>query len=263
MKERIPRSAIDLNDYKIIHRLSLFHQTTAKCANSIIQNQVIYPSQAEGSYFGPGIYFANNVEATDQKAHNRGVVLVADCYLGKTYIFPREEKDLVKKNQKLLRDNGFKSLICYHLRTGREIVIFDPKDVCNIKYAYGEKPTIYRSLDRDRIVLFFVTDYKSAEDIYKSQKIPKINGPFGLGRYMFESITDALTFSQNQETFLAADAHIKNPLELNHPININSDKKAQKYKTFKGIHNQITYYVFKKSYNIEHIHFCGGRPWNI
>ena len=80
---------------------------------------------------------------------------------------------------------------------------------------------------------------------------------------MFESITDALTYATNQETFLAADAHVKHPYQLNQKIDINRDRSVEGKKTFIGVENQIKCYIFKNFKNIEHIHFCGGQPWNV
>lgn len=241
-------------------RLSLIHQTDQECAEKIISSQKMLPGAA--GLYGAGIYFANSIEATDLKAHRRGVYLIADVYLGKYAKISKQEALSGNFSTQKLQNDGYTSIIGYKMPTGREIIVFDPKRVRNIKYIYGTRPQAVFSTSRERITLFIVTSKTDAAQIVANQKVPKVNGPLGNGYYMFDTITDAKNsniVTTMKETYLAADVHMKKYLELNGDKTDDHDY----HRSFKGTYNGMTLFVLKDSYLIDHIHYCGGKPWNV
>lgn len=241
-------------------RLSLIHQTDLACAEQIISSQKMLPG-AKGLY-GAGIYFANTIEATDLKAHKRGVYLIADVYLGKYTKISKQEALSGHFNVQKIQSDGYTSIFGYKMPTGREIIVFDPERVKNIKYIYGARPKAVFTTDRERITLFFVTSCQNASQIVESQRIPKIRGPCGNGYYMFDTITDAKNtniVNDAKETYLAADVHMKKYMSLDNGDVIEAHGN---HKSFKANVGGMNVFILKESKLIEHIHYCGGKPWS-
>ncbi|KAK8836816.1 hypothetical protein M9Y10_037339 [Tritrichomonas musculus] len=242
------------------YRKSLIHQTDLACAEQIISTQTMRPGAA--GLYGPGIYFANTIEATNLKAHRRGVYLIADVYLGKVKHVTKNEATSGNFNVQQIQAEGYTSIFGYKMPTGREIIVFDPNRVKNIKFIYGSRPRAVFQTDRERIVLFLVTDRNTAGQIVETQKVPKIDGPFGRGCYLFDSITDALAMNPNQETYLAADAYMVDFYNLQNGENTNSPNARNGHRSFLGKHNGINHFILKNRRNVVNIHFCGGKPWS-
>ncbi|KAK8898474.1 hypothetical protein M9Y10_000763 [Tritrichomonas musculus] len=116
---------------------------------------------AKGLY-GAGIYFANTIEATDHKAHRRGVYLIADVYVGKYKEISKAEAISGNFNVQQIQSNGYACIFGYRMPTGREIIVFDPELVRNIKYVYGARTQAVFATDRERITLFLVVSKESA-----------------------------------------------------------------------------------------------------
>lgn len=242
------------------NRRSLIHQTDKAAAEAIVKSQKMIPGT--GGLYGGGIYFANTIEACDGKALRKGVYLMADVYLGRTKAF--KKADVIKNPvdpQKILSD-GYHSVVGTKMATGREFVIYDPDRVKNIKYMYGTRiNAVFRS-NRKRLVFFLATDHQTAKDIVEKQHVPMTSdGPFGDGFYMYDSLTDALQVTPNQETFLAADCYMVGYCKLHNNQRITSSLRS-KFKSFKGKLNGINYYIFADPKLICNIHYCGGKTWN-
>lgn len=246
------------SDYK--HwRLSLIHQTDQECAEKIISTQTMLPG-SKGLY-GAGIYFANTIEASDLKAHRHGVYLIADVYIGRYKEVTKNEALSKNFDAQKIQDNGYTCIFGYQMPTGREIIVFDPERVRNIKYIYGTKPQAMLTTYRERITLFLVVSKDNASEIVENQKIPKIDGPLGQGYYMFDTITDAKKssiYGDDKETYLVADVYMKKYLQLN---NDNVDDHDF-HRSFTGSVDGMTLFILKDPELIKRIHYCGGQPWN-
>lgn len=244
-------------------RLSLIHQTDLNSAEQIISTQIMIPS-ASGLY-GPGIYFANTIEAANLKSHRKGVFLIADVYPGKNKKVSKKDVLSGNFNAQQVRAEGYTSIYGYHMPTGREVIVFDSSRVKNIKFIFGTRPQAVLSIDRVRITLFFVTDRNTASKISEGQKIPQINGPLGFGCYMYDTISDAIQANPNNttcETYLAADVYMRDYYRLEDGQNVDDSRISRRSQSFTGVVNGTTLYVLKNPDLIERIHFCGGKPWN-
>lgn len=244
------------------HRLSLIHQTDRQAAELIIQSQFMKPGV--GGLYGPGIYFANTIEACKVKALRKGVFLIADVYLGKTCSISKDEAmkihlDKDPEVSKKIQKEGFTAICGYKQLTGREFIVFDPERVKNIKFIYGDRPQSIPNISHKRLVLFWVTDHNTAKQIVESQNLPQYNGPFGNGFYLFDSITDAISHLGNNETFLAADFSLKSFGELRPNQTLDSPKLPKHFQTFLGKSNNLKFYISKDPSMIKNIHYCGGK----
>lgn len=90
------------------YHLSLIHQTDLECAEKIISTQTMIPS-ANGLY-GPGIYFANTIEAANLKSRRKGVFLTADVYPGKSKKVSKNDVLHGNFNSQQIRDDGYTSI---------------------------------------------------------------------------------------------------------------------------------------------------------
>ena len=116
------------------NRLTLFYQTDIDTAEQIIANQRIVPRN--GGLYGPGIYFGNTIDSATNPNH-QGVFLTAYVYTGRQkHATPEEVVAGISQNQ--IRAEHIDSIFGPRLPTGREIIIFDPNRVENIKYAFGK-----------------------------------------------------------------------------------------------------------------------------
>ncbi|KAK8871976.1 hypothetical protein M9Y10_007727 [Tritrichomonas musculus] len=252
--------ALDFTKAIYIHRLSLIHQTDLQSAEAIISSQKMLPG-TDGS-FGGGIYFANTIEAASQKAHRRGVYLIADVYLGKVYPCPVDQLQSVRAGKQQLIQNGYKGVIGYRISNGKEIIAYNSDQVFNIKYCYGpQRPNARFITNRERLTLFVVTNHMDASNIVSKQQLPKTKGPFGKAFYLFDTLTDALTVHPNEETFLVADVFMKDYLKLEKIVDVESRAVSRRCRTFMGTYNNINYFIIKDPSLIKNIHYCGGKNW--
>lgn len=244
--------------------LALVHQTKLVNAESIISSQTLNPSKS--GMFGPGIYFANTLEATDIKANQQEVYLIAEVQLNKIMSYTKDQRNQAKADRNQLVQDGFDSIIGYGIKSGREILAFNPSQVTNIKYIFGPRPNAQFVPKDHHNIFFIVTSRDKAKKIVEDQKIEPRNGYYGRGIYMYDSITDALDLNHNgeNETALAANVYLakryvlKSKVDINHCQDIPKDRK-----TFIGEINGIKMFVFKDPSLIKHIHYIGGQPWNV
>lgn len=102
-----------------------FHQTSIRNAAKIIEDDFI-PSSS--GMLGPGIYFATNFDATDNKANNFGAIFVAQINLGRV-------EELDKQSRSGPIKAGYQSKY-YHHRDGPEKDEFIVRDSSQIiKYV--------------------------------------------------------------------------------------------------------------------------------
>lgn len=245
------------------YHISLIHQTDQNCAEQIISSQKMIPSS--NGLYGPGIYFANTIEAANLKSHRKGVFLIADVYPGKAKKVSKDDVIHGNFNSNQIKSNGYTSIYGYKMPTGREIIVFDPDRVKNIKYIFGTRPQAVFQTSRLRITLFFVTDRRTASKISENQNIPRLDGPLGKGCYMYDTITDAIQTNpthKKTETYLAADAYMKYFCKLRDNQKINDQNVPRHFQSFVGVANGMTQFFLKNPQLIERIHFCGGKPWN-
>ena len=250
-------------------RKVLLHQTGLQAAEAIIGSQKMLPG-SKGMY-GPGVYFGNSIGSCDLKALNKGVYLVAEVEPRKTKPISKEEANQLNMyndlsvSQKLMAQ-GFTAVCGYHQPTGREFVLYDPSLIISVKYCYGTRPTtpFPKEYGKDLLtaVLFWVTSKNNAQQIGSSQRMCKYNGPFGLGYYLFDSITDAIQELGQQETFLAADMDVSKLCTLRPGQTLHSHSLPHSCTSFVGTANGIKYFMVKDPKYITSIHFCGGQPWN-
>lgn len=247
------------------HRRSLIHQTDKQAAEAIIQSQHMKPGV--GGLYGPGIYFANTIEACDAKALRKGVYIIADVYLGKTLSLSKDEAIKMKLNKdpnvsKNIESQGFTAICGHKQPTGREFIVFDPERVKNIKFILGERPQATLTLQIKRACLFWVTDHQSAKKIVDDQELPEYNGPFGEGYYLFDSLEDAFQHFGKKETYLCADLKVDNLGQFRQGQKLDSPGLPRRYTSFHGKKKGIEFYVVKDKDLISNIHYCGGTPWN-
>ena len=238
------------------HRLALIHQTSPENAEKIISTQQMIPSAS--GLFGPGVYFANTIEATNLKARQRQTYLIADVYVGKSVRISKDEATKGNINFQSFRSQ-FNSIFGHGMPTGREIIVFDPNRIKNIKYMYGTRPKNVFQINRNRIVLFYITDKTNAEIIVNGQSLMKSFGPCGNYIYLYDSITDAKNVTSG-ETYLAVDAIVEKCYNYS---GTGPFQLPEKYKCFKTNYNGMIIYGFRNSnYLIKNIHYCGGVHWS-
>jgi hypothetical protein len=109
---------------------TLYHETDADCARSILQSQT-FRCGADG-LVGGGIYFAASAADTGHKAHKRGVLLKARVNLGriKTVEHGRE----AGVNARTVRAEGYDS-VKINRHGGTEYCVYDSSRVTNIERA--------------------------------------------------------------------------------------------------------------------------------
>ena len=111
------------------HVLTLYHQTKAEYAKNIVSSQKMMRGKPE-CIAGSGIYFATNPSDTNHKAHNRGVILVAEVKVGKVKTIGKEgDKSLTFTS---LLNQGFDSVLVPR-DGGYEYVVYNSDQVSKIK----------------------------------------------------------------------------------------------------------------------------------
>lgn len=249
---------LDLNKSEYIKELVLYHQTDLPSAEAIISTQTFKPSVA--GCFGGGVYFANTIEAAQLKSARKGVFLVAEVSLGLLYPVHANNIFILGPYLQQIMNKGYKGIIGYGMPSGREIVVFDPKRIHNIKFCCGTvRPQAIFRTKKPRLTLFFATSSLIASQIVQTQTIPKINGTFGNACYLYDSITDAILITPVHETYLACFVKLKNYCKLKKQIDI--AKLPHKYETFKGTIGIVSCFIIKNQKLITKIHYCGGKTW--
>jgi hypothetical protein len=114
----------------------LYHQTSISAATSILTSQIMIPSLK--GLAGSGIYFAETPEATEKKAHHKGVILEADVNLGKQLkIDVNGDKGISLATLKLA---GYDSVLIPR-GPGNEHVVYESSRVTNIRiYCSSSHP---------------------------------------------------------------------------------------------------------------------------
>lgn len=251
-RERTPRN---------VETYTLFHQTDLSSADKIISTQTMLPGSK--GLFGAGIYFANTLEATDYKAARRGVYLIAEVNLGKTFEVRKKDVTSKKIDVTQIRSQGYDSIFGHGLKSGREYVVFNSNQVSHIRYVYGNRPKAVFSCSDEKISLFYVTDHRTAEQIVSEQKLKKMEiGHFGRAYYMFDTIDDALKIAneKEKETYLMAEVKMENCCDMQKRKGTIYDQ-SESCKTFLAKMGGIQLYIIKYSSLITRIHYCGGRPF--
>lgn len=121
-------STIRISQLKAAQRLNrihsnkriLYHQTKKVYADLILQSGQF--KRGSNGTLGPGIYFADSIDATDRKAIQRGPVLAVEVSLGNihhvNYLKKFKFGDLLK--------NGYDSIHCYGVfNSGDEYVVYN------------------------------------------------------------------------------------------------------------------------------------------
>lgn len=250
-----------------VERQSLIHVTPVNCADSIIESQHFNPGNG---LYGIGVYFANTLEAAFLKVkHHRDpnikwTYLIADVYIGKAKKYKKQEAiSSTPINTQELVNQGYSTIFGYQQPTGREVVCLDPTRIHNIKYIDGEKPSKFFFINRTRIVLFYVTDVSQAATVHDTQIIPKTDGPFGTGYYLYYTLADAKSLNRKANTFFACDANLYNFHELTEGETLGSSNiRRSHFRSFHACQNNIQYYIFTDKKLLKNFHFCGGKPWN-
>lgn len=106
---------------------TLYHQTSPEAAKAIIASQQ-FRLGASG-YAGGGIYFTDDAETTNYKAHSKGVVIKADVLLGNAKTIYGKDESITF--DKLLRE-GFDSIFLIR-PTGAEYVVYNSDQVRNVR----------------------------------------------------------------------------------------------------------------------------------
>lgn len=235
---------------------TLFHQTDLTSAEQIILTQTMRPGTS--GLFGPGIYFANTIEATDHKCRRTGVYLIADVDLGKIIKITKKQVTSHQIDPSKIPSQGYDSIEGRRLKTGREYVVFDPNRVKNIKFVYGTRPQAVFNCSSERVILFFVTDHLTARGIVHHQSMIKSEfGDFGKAYYMFDTIVDALNLLPNGETYLMAEVKMENFCNMDN--NTDSIYNYGHSKTFMAKFNNTPIFIIRYKSLITRIHYCGGR----
>ena len=218
---------------------TFFYETSLEAAISIIREQSIRPSQfgkKRNPLFGPGIYFAMTINGAHNKSNNHGVCLSADVLIHKTKEMDKQDGIKLKNNIKYwekLRNEGYDSIFCYGMRTGDEVVIFDQKQIKNIKFIkFGTDGQSVRPTDdnwnldtilqtrENKITLFYATNLQQGSIIENSQTIPNEDGQFGTGIYLFNTVEDAINQHPDCNVYISVYADMTNYYKLN------SDEKS-------------------------------------
>lgn len=255
---------------------TFFHETSIEAAISIIRDQSILPSQIgkdRNPLFGPGIYFAMTINGAHNKSNSHGVCLSADVLIHKTKEMDKQDGIKLKNNKKYwekLRNEGYDSIFGYGMRTGDEVVIFNQEQVKNIKFikfgtdGQNERPiddnwnldTILQTRE-NKITLFYVTNLQQALTIENSQTIPKEEGQFGNGIYLFNTVEDAINQHPDSNTFITVYADMTNYYKLNPDEKIDSPNVPNETKSFYTEENAIKYFIFTDPSLLSSIHICG------
>eukprot|EP01084_Bolivina_argentea_P156408 272584_1 len=108
-----------------------YHQTSSSAADSITSSQ--HMKCGKKGMAGPGIYMATNPYATNRKAIQKGPVLQADIYLGKTKTISKNGNSSL--NGQKVSQQGYNSV---HIPRnggfyGAEYVVYDSNQVSSIR----------------------------------------------------------------------------------------------------------------------------------
>lgn len=115
--------------------LYLYHQTNAAAAKEIVSTQKMILGST--GWAGGGIYFALTPEATNSKAHEKGVILKAKVRLGVVWYLAKTDPTM---NFKKLAALGADSIVLSR-PTGPEYVVYHPDQVKKITIYTGGKKT--------------------------------------------------------------------------------------------------------------------------
>ena len=110
--------------------LTLYHQTDADSAQSILQSQTFRCGQ--DGLVGGGIYFAASSSDTGHKAHRRGVILKARVNLGRIKIVEHGHEAGV--NARSVSSQGYDS-VRINRHGGTEYCVYDESRITNIERA--------------------------------------------------------------------------------------------------------------------------------
>ena len=107
----------------------LYHQTSKRIADIILNTQVMKPGTA--GVAGGGIYFATTPELTEHKAHRKGVILEARVSLGRVHELDRDGDHQMSLSK--LQQMGYDS-VCINRghSSGLEYVVYEPERVLEI-----------------------------------------------------------------------------------------------------------------------------------
>jgi hypothetical protein len=122
---------------------TLYHETDAECARSILQSQT-FRCGADGMV-GGGIYFAAFAADTGHKAHKRGVLLKARVNLGriKTVEHGRE----AGVNARTVRAEGYDS-VKINRHGGTEYCVYDSSRVTSVELMAINKSSSKRAVKK-------------------------------------------------------------------------------------------------------------------
>lgn len=229
-------------------KLILFYETTIKNAETIISSQKILPNAVD-PLFGDVIKFTEKIN----KTNNHKVFLVAEVNSPKTYLLNINLNQIDHIDNEYLKENGFTAVI--DTRNNYQTFVLDYKIVKNIKYAYGFRPHATFSLKQDKKILLYATNNQNAKNIVENKKMEMIDGPFGLGCYMFDSITDSLAFMPNSDSYIIAEVLMDKCFKLREKVDVNSDN-FRKFKVFECNSGLLTYYVITDLSLIKNIKIC-------
>jgi hypothetical protein len=110
--------------------MTLYHETDADCARSILQSQTF--RCGPGGLVGAGIYFAECASDTGHKAHRRGFILKARVNLGRIKIVEQGRENGV--NAHSVSAEGCNS-VKINRRHGIEYCVYDSSRITNIELA--------------------------------------------------------------------------------------------------------------------------------
>lgn len=229
-------------------KLILFYETTIKKAETIISSQKILPNEVN-PLFGDVIKFTEKINMEN----NHKVFLVAEVNSPKTYLLNLNHNHIDHIDNKYFKENGFTAII--DTRNNYQTFVLDSNIVKNIKYAYGFRPHATLSSQQDKRILFYATDNQNAKNIVENKKMEMIDGPFGFGCYMFDSITDSLAFKPNNDSFIVAEVIINKCFKLREKVDVNSEF-YRKFKVFECNFGLLTFYVITDLSLIKNIKIC-------
>ncbi|CAJ1386254.1 unnamed protein product [Effrenium voratum] len=116
--------------HQALHDPVLYHQTSPEAAREILRSQKM--RRGSGGLAGGGIYFADSKEATNKKAHKRGVILQASVRLGKVKAVCGTAYNTTFTS---LQSEGFDSVKVLDRPTGIEYVVYSWDQVSDIRQA--------------------------------------------------------------------------------------------------------------------------------
>lgn len=135
----------------------LVHITDFNAADSILSSGVMRCSKQ--GMLGPGVYFAENKEAANKKAHRKGAIVISAVNLGKLYEVYGPNRQLTLKelkNQNFDSVRGYKSNSpeCKNFNTGTEFCVFEENRITPLFAQYIKADgSVYYKIRTDRGVI--------------------------------------------------------------------------------------------------------------